>query len=561
MTLIIDLSHNLALLFSLTFLYGLLESRLSPMSTRNRPLIVGLLFGVFGIVSMTLPVPIAEGMIFTGRSLMIGIAGLFGGPIPALIAALMVTLVRSLTGKSGLLTAGGSALLAALMSIGLWRWSRGRLTSRVLIGLGLLLAVNNLLWSSVGKNIRLEAELAALLVTIWLFPLATWLLGKLMLWQHQRQETECALRESEQRFRAIFNSTFQFTGLLKPDGTLIEVNQTALDFGGLTPEQVIGRPFWETYWWSRSPETQQRLRQAVEQAARGEFVRYETEMRGQGDQIITIDFSLKPLHDSGGSVVLLIPEGRDISERKLLEAHQREVEQEQARLDLLRTFIHNVSHDFRTPLTVISTNIYLLNRIDDREQKVKRLEIMQRQIERVTTMLDDMFIVTKLELNTAVKTARPVALNLVVSELVEAAQSAAERKQLALTLTQAPKLPSIMGDEPLLTRAIKNLLDNALVYTPEGGRVELSTQVRDDAMLIEVCDTGIGIAPEDQPFIYDLFYRVDGARSIETGGSGLGLYMTRKIVEMHGGSVEIDSAPDQGSKFRVRLPLTTRKSG
>ena len=560
MTLIIDLSHNLALLFSLTFLYGLLESRLSPMSTHNRPLIVGLLFGVFGIVSMTLPVPIAEGMIFTGRSLMIGIAGLFGGPIPALIAALMVTLVRSLIGKSGLLTAGGSALVAALVSIGLWRWSRGHLTSRVLIGLGLLLAVNNLLWSSLGKNIQLEAELAALLVTIWLFPLATWVLGKLLLWQHQRQETECALRESEQRFRAIFNSTFQFTGLLKPDGTLIEVNQTALVVGGLTPEQVIGRPFWETYWWSRSPETQQRLRQAVEQAARGEFVRYEAEMRGQGDQIITIDFSLKPLRDSGGSVVLLIPEGRDISERKLLEAHQREVEHEQARLDLLRTFIHNVSHDFRTPLTVISTNIYLLNRIDDREQKVKRLEIMQKQIERVTAMLDDMFIVTKLELNTAAKTARPVALNPVMGELVEAAQPAADRKQVTLTLTQA-EAPSIMGDEPLLTRAIKNLLDNALLYTPEGGRIDLSTQVRDDAILIEVCDTGVGIAPEDQPFIYDLFYRVDRARSIETGGSGLGLYMTRKIVEIHGGSVEVDSAPNQGSKFRVRLPLTTRKSG
>ena len=560
MTLIIDLSHNLALLFSLTFLYGLLESRLSPMSTHNRPLIVGLLFGAFGIVSMTLPVPIAEGMTFTGRSLMIGIAGLFGGPIPALIAALMVTLVRSLIGESGLLTAGGSALVAALVSIGLWRWSRGHLTSRVLIGLGLLLAVNNLLWSSLGKNIRLEAELAALLVTIWLFPLATWVLGKLLLWQHQRQETECALRESEQRFRAIFNSTFQFTGLLKPDGTLIEVNQTALVVGGLTPEQVIGRPFWETYWWSRSLETQQRLRQAVEQAARGEFVRYEAEMRGQGDQIITIDFSLKPLRDSGGSVVLLIPEGRDISERKLLEAHQREVEHEQARLDLLRTFIHNVSHDFRTPLTVISTNIYLLNRIDDREQKVKRLEIMQKQIERVTTMLDDMFIVTKLELNTAAKTARPVALNLVMGELVEAAQPAADRKQVTLTLTQA-EAPSIMGDEPLLTRAIKNLLDNALLYTPEGGRIDLSTQVRDDAILIEVCDTGVGIAPEDQPFIYDLFYRVDRARSIETGGSGLGLYMTRKIVEIHGGSVEVDSAPNQGSKFRVRLPLTTRKSG
>lgn len=121
---------------------------------------------------------------------------------------------------------------------------------------------------------------------------------------------------SERRFQAIFNNTFQFTGLMTPEGILIEANQTALDFGGITRDQVINRPFWEIYWWSISPETQEQVRQASERAAQGEFVRYEVDVLGAGGRIMTIDFSLRPLRDAQGNVVLLIPEGRDITEFK-----------------------------------------------------------------------------------------------------------------------------------------------------------------------------------------------------------------------------------------------------
>lgn len=130
---------------------------------------------------------------------------------------------------------------------------------------------------------------------------------------------EVALQESEQKFRAIFNSTFQFMGLLQPDGTLIEVNQTALDFGGISHEDVVGRSFWETKWWTISIQTQQRLQNAIASCAAGEFVRYEVDVLGAGDKVVTIDFSLKPIKDETGKVVLLIAEGRDISDRKHLE--------------------------------------------------------------------------------------------------------------------------------------------------------------------------------------------------------------------------------------------------
>lgn len=136
----------------------------------------------------------------------------------------------------------------------------------------------------------------------------------------EQEQAEAALRDSERRFRAIFNQTFQFIGLVEPDGTLIEANQTALDFGGFPADAVIGKSFWEAPWWSLSQESRIRLREAIAQAVAGEFVRYEVEVLGAQDTIVTIDFSLKPILDEADNTILLIAEGRDITQRKKAEA-------------------------------------------------------------------------------------------------------------------------------------------------------------------------------------------------------------------------------------------------
>ncbi|MFB2922152.1 PAS domain S-box protein [Aerosakkonema funiforme] len=135
-----------------------------------------------------------------------------------------------------------------------------------------------------------------------------------------RKLAEQALRESERRFRAIFDQTFQFVGLLKPDGTLLEANRSVLDFGAIELTDVVNRPFWEARWWTISKETQARLQEAIAIAAAGNFVRYEVDILGVGNTVATIDFSLKPVKNDSQEVVLLIPEGRDISDRKQAEA-------------------------------------------------------------------------------------------------------------------------------------------------------------------------------------------------------------------------------------------------
>ncbi|MEH1944812.1 MAG: PAS domain-containing protein [Nostoc sp.] len=136
-----------------------------------------------------------------------------------------------------------------------------------------------------------------------------------------RVQAELSLHESERRFRAIFNGTFQFTGLLTTEGMVLEVNQIALDFGGLQPQDVVAPPFWEI-WWAISEEIQRQLKAAIALAARGEFVRYEVDVFSaeQTQTLRSIGFSLKPLTDETGKVVLLIFEGLDIIHLKQAQA-------------------------------------------------------------------------------------------------------------------------------------------------------------------------------------------------------------------------------------------------
>lgn len=134
-----------------------------------------------------------------------------------------------------------------------------------------------------------------------------------------RRQAEESLQESELKARAILDHTFQFIGLMTTDGTLIEANRSALSFSGLTASDVLGRPFWDTPWWMHSAALQKRLRAAVKKAARGKFVRFEASHPAADGTLHDIDFSLKPVTDATGHVVYLIPEGRDITDRKRME--------------------------------------------------------------------------------------------------------------------------------------------------------------------------------------------------------------------------------------------------
>ena len=192
----------------------------------------------------------------------------------------------------------------------------------------------------------------------------------------EQKQAEQAQRESERRFQAIFDQTFQFTGLLKPDGTLLEANQTILDFGGIELADIINRPFWEARWWTISAATQTQLQEAIAQAASGEFVRYEVEVLGMGETVAAIDFSLKPLRDETGAVSLLLSEGRDISDRQ-------RIEQIEASLAAKEVLLQEVHHRVKNNLQIISS---LLSIQSKQIQDPATLEVFTESQNRVKSM-------------------------------------------------------------------------------------------------------------------------------------------------------------------------------
>ena len=144
----------------------------------------------------------------------------------------------------------------------------------------------------------------------------------------QRVKAERELKQSEEKFRAIYDQAEHYIGLMDTDGTLLEANKTALDFGGITLDQVRGKKLWESFWWTHSKETVDRAKTAVRKARAGEVVRFEEHVQGAEGVISIIDFSLKPIHDAQGNVVLLLPEGRDITTSYLMSERMKASEQQ-----------------------------------------------------------------------------------------------------------------------------------------------------------------------------------------------------------------------------------------
>lgn len=220
---------------------------------------------------------------------------------------------------------------------------------------------------------------------------------------------------------------------------------------------------------------------------------------------------------------------------------------EQERDDLVRM----ISHDLRTPLAAVATAAHLLRREPDDAAKVdERAAAIARSCERMRSMIQELVDATRLEAGQLRLELAPVDLAQALPELVERLRGglAADRVRLAV----APGLPPVRADAAQLERIVVNLLSNALKYSPPESEIVLEAAPAPGGVAIAVTDRGVGIAPEDQPHLFDRFFRARGARRPE--GLGLGLYIARLLVEAHGGSLSAESALGRGSTFRVVLP-------
>ena len=228
------------------------------------------------------------------------------------------------------------------------------------------------------------------------------------------------------------------------------------------------------------------------------------------------------------------------------------------RLERVRQdFVANVSHEFRTPLTAIQgfAETLLGGALEDPINRRRFVEIIREHAMRLARLTEDLLKLSRIEAGQLKLEFRPVSVAQLIDSCMETAQLKAVPKQLSLAVQLPAELPPVRGDANSLQEVLQNLLDNALQYTPAGGKIEVSALSTDSRVVVTVADTGIGIPQVEQERIFERFYRVDAARSREAGGTGLGLSIARHIMEAHGGHLWVESAVGEGSRFHFSIPI------
>jgi two-component system sensor histidine kinase SenX3 len=245
----------------------------------------------------------------------------------------------------------------------------------------------------------------------------------------------------------------------------------------------------------------------------------------------------------GGGLVLLLAEDQTESRR---------VE------EVRRDFVANVSHELKTPVGALALLAETVEDAADDPEAVRRFAgRMRQEASRLTKLAQDLITLSRIQAAEPIPDPIPVDLSLVVAEALDRCRMKANAHGIELAADGEPSLV-VLGDEDLLVNALRNLLENAVAYSPEKTRVVVATHRAGDLVEISVTDQGIGIPQRDLERIFERFYRVDPARSRATGGTGLGLAIVKHVTAAHGGKVTVGSKVGEGSTFTLRLPIANR---
>jgi len=371
----------------------------------------------------------------------------------------------------------------------------------------------------------------------------------------ERREAEDALRRSEERFEKAFqaNPSAIAISTLVEEERFLAVNDSWVRLFGYTPEETIGRTSRDIDLWILDDDTREQYSRTLQETG---SIR-DIEIIGRtksGEQVYVLALAER-IELGGESYYLTMLQ--DITQRKEAEKQALELTLQKERIAMLTEFMGNITHDLKTPLSIINTSTYLAERLTDPEKRHEKFMQIKRQVAALEKFIQDILTILRLDYAPTLQN-QPVDLNATMTDVVNRLRSMADQKQVMLSLQLDANGTMLNGDPQEIDRAMMNLVENAVNYTLGGGSVQVHTYQKSSSLLVEVVDTGIGINEESVPRIFERFFRTDEARSAHHGGSGLGLAIVKKIVEMHGGQVEVQSKMGVGTTFRVCFPIPSQ---
>ncbi len=364
----------------------------------------------------------------------------------------------------------------------------------------------------------------------------------------------------ERRFRAVFEQRHQLAGILSAEGMVLEANEKSLEFAGLERDAVIGRPYWETGWWSHSPELQARMQGAIRSAAEGETVRFEATCPRTDGQLAILDFSVRPIMDKDGEIVFLVTESHDITERRLAEEEARQHRARVAhvaRLSTLGEMAAGIAHEINQPLTAISLFAQAGRRLVESGNFERMEEVCHKLNEhalRASEVVERMQKMARQGENVK----ETVDCNELIESAVKLAESEARIYDIQIDFDRGAGLAPVSVDGVQIQQVALNLLRNgmeAMMATDAGdGRsITISTRMRDGNFVeVSVTDRGCGVPRECVDRLFTPF------STTKKSGMGMGLSISQAIVRAHGGEIDFRGNDNGGTTFWFTLPAVER---
>ena len=370
-----------------------------------------------------------------------------------------------------------------------------------------------------------------------------------------QREQNGVLATLNHRFESVLNAANDGIAMLDRQGRFVLINRRFGELLGGRPEDLLRHAAEDA-----SPLLLERLAHLSGRLAAllpGDV----QDERGVAEEIIALDgndkrflqFYTAPVQGEDGQETI----GRILVLRDV--TRERE-------LDKMKTdFISVVSHELRTPLTSIKGYTDLL--LSGATGKVTELQseflgIIQSSTTRLSNLINDILDISRIESGSIQIRHEPIDYRRIVSDTLRLMKAAADEKQISMDASLPETLPSVRGDTDKVTQVLANLVSNAIKYTPEGGWVKVSLEVTGEASVTTcVADSGIGVSDEDQPKLFQKFFRADNTSTREAGGTGLGLVIAKTIIELLGGAIWVESEPSRGSRFYFTLPLFLEAAG
>ncbi|MBL9123647.1 MAG: response regulator, partial [Planctomycetaceae bacterium] len=376
-----------------------------------------------------------------------------------------------------------------------------------------------------------------------------------------RQRAIRAAREREQQFRMLAETIPQLAWMTGPDGSIEWYNQRWYQFTGTTPEEMLGWGWQTVHDPAELPRVLAKFQEAI---ASGEPWEDAFPLR-RHDGVFRWHLSrAQPLRDADGKIVHWFGTNTDITEQRELAENLRILAAELSEANRRKTeFLATLAHELRNPLAPIRTGLELMKLApDDRTTLEEARSMMERQALQMVRLIDDLLDVARITQGKLQLRKSPIDLADVLNTSIEASSPLIDESGHKLTV-DAPKEPiALVADPSRLAQVISNLLNNAAKYTAQGGRIWLTVRREGETVVISVKDTGMGIPPDMQHRVFEMFAQIDGPLERGYTGLGIGLTLVKRIVEMHGGTIEVQSAgANQGSEFIVRLPLSGEEAG